>query len=65
MSTWSLEGLWQNLSLETIIVCTVVCCFPHDNTALKSLAKRLVQFVTARASLFTDHGVSGLPVRGK
>ena len=33
MLTSSLPGLLQNQSLETIIICTVVLCFPHNNNA--------------------------------
>ena len=31
MLIWSLQGLLQNQSLETIQVCIVVLCFPHNN----------------------------------
>ena len=31
----------------------------------KRLSQALVHFVTARASLFTDHKISGLPIRAK
>ena len=70
MLTWNLTGLLQNQSLETILICIVVC-FPRNNIAWihmcdeckRSNAKRLsqafVHFVTARASLFTDHKISG------
>ena len=74
----SLQSLLQNQSLETIQVCIVVLCFPHHNIAgihlydecTKSNAssvchKVFVHFVTARASLFTDHEISGLPIRAK
>ena len=30
----SLEGLMQNQSLETILVCIVVLCFPHNKIAV-------------------------------
>ena len=33
MLTSSLRGLLQNQSLETILVCIVVLCFPHNNIA--------------------------------
>ena len=33
MSTSSLQSLLQNQSLETILICNVVLCFPHDNIA--------------------------------
>ena len=31
----------------------------------KRLSHAFVHFVTARASLFTDHQISGLPIRAK
>ena len=75
----SLQGLLQNQSLETILVCIVVLIFPHDIIACihmcdeceeeikraKRLSQDSVHFVTARASLFTDHRISGLPIRAK
>ena len=61
MSILSLQGLLQNQNLETIPICIVVLCFPHDNIA----SQALVHFVTARVSLFTDHKISGLPIRAK
>ena len=33
MLTSSLRGLLQNQSLETILICMVVLCFPHHNIA--------------------------------
>ena len=33
MLTWSFQGLLQNQSLETILICIVVLCFPHNNIA--------------------------------
>ena len=72
----NLKGLLQNQSLETIQVCIVVLCFPHDNTGCfhmcdeckrtkraKLLSQALVRFVMARASLLTDHEISSLPIR--
>ena len=31
----------------------------------KRLSQAFVHYVTARASLFTDHTISGLPIRAK
>ena len=72
----SLQGLQQNQSLETILVCIVVLCFPHNNIASIHLydeckrsnapsvcLKMFSFFVKARASLFTDHKISDLPIR--
>ena len=74
----NLPGLLQNQSVETIQPFTVVLCFPHNNIAgihlydecMRSKApsicrKLLSNFVTARASLFTDHKISGLSIRAK
>ena len=33
MLTSNLQGLLQNQSLETILICNVVLCFPHNNIA--------------------------------
>ena len=33
MLTSSPQGLLQNQSLETILICNVVLCFPHNNIA--------------------------------
>ena len=74
----SFQGFPQNQNLETILICIVVRCFPHDNivwihscdeckrsNVLKSSSHALVHSVTARASLFTNHEMSGLPIRAK
>ena len=63
----------QILSLETILSCNAVLCFPQNSiacvmnvyaiTRAKRLSKHFVHFVTTRASLFTDHTISGLPTR--
>ena len=75
MLTSNLQGLLQNQSLETIQVCIAVLCFPHNNIACvhlydectisraKRLSQAFVHFVTARASLFADQKISGLPIR--
>ena len=75
MLTSSLPGLLQNQSLEKKLICNVVLCLPHDHVACihmcdecmrsheLSVCHMLVHFVTARASLFTDHGTLGLPIR--
>ena len=77
--TSSLQGLLQNQSLETILICSVVLCFPENNIACIHMCDECkrsnvpnvchmllsIYFVTARASLFTDHNKSGLPIRAK
>ena len=62
-------------SLEIVPVCIVVRCVPHDNIAdihlydectrlnAKRLSQDFVHFVTARASLLTDHKISRCPAR--
>ena len=63
----SLQGLLQNLSLETILVCIVVLCFPHNITAgihlydeckksnAPSVCHKILSIsLKARPSLFTD-----------
>ena len=72
------QDLLQNRSLETVPICIVWQCFPHDNIVCyhmcdmnvrdqtrESLSQALVHFVIDRASLFTDHRRSGLPIRAK
>ena len=73
----SLQGLPQSQSLETILICIVVLCYQHDNIAeftcvmnvrdqtRQRLSQDFVHFVTARASLFTDHKIASLPIRAK
>ena len=74
----SLQDLRQNQNPETILICIVVLYFPHDNIGwfhmcdesmrskgAKRLSHALVHLVIARASLFTDHEISGLPMRAK
>ena len=76
--TSSLQGLLQNQNVENIIlICIVVLCFPHamlfeftcvmnvrDQTR-QAFVTRFCHFVTARASLFTDHKISSLPISAK
>ena len=70
MLTSSRQGLLQNQSLETVPVCFVVLCNitcvmnGRDQTT-KRLSHAFVHIVTARASLFTDHNIAGLPIRAK
>ena len=71
------QDLPRSQSLERVPIYIVLQCFPHDNIigiqlceeCKRSKAKRLsqtfVHFVTARASLFTDHKISGPPIRAK
>ena len=72
----SLQGLLQNPNLETILICIVVLCFQHNNNAWihmcdeckKSNAPNVCHKLLSilwRASLFTDHKISGLPIRAK
>ena len=62
----NLQGFLQNQSLETMLFCIVVLCFPHNNMVgthlcdectrskrTNCLSQAYVHFVTARASLFT------------
>ena len=39
--------------------------YENQKRAKQRLSQALVQPVTARANVFTDHGVSGLPMRAK
>ena len=72
-SILSLQDPQQNRNLGTIPICNIALCFPHDNNAQihlcheykKSNESSEVHFVTARASLFTDHRMSGQPIRAK
>ena len=72
------QDLLQNRSLETVPACIVLQYYPHNNTVyihmcdeykkinrFRRLSQALVHFVIDRASLFTDHRISGLPVRAK
>ena len=74
----SLRDLLQNQSLEIIQVCIVVLCFPHNSIVgthlcdectrsnAPSVSHKLSSIcVTARASLHTDHKMSGLPIRAR
>ena len=74
----NLQDLPQSQSLETVPVCIVWQYYPHDNIVcihkydeyMKSidsgvLSHALVHFMIDRASLFTDHRISGLPIRSK
>ena len=70
------QDLPQNQSLETIPVCIVLQCYPHNNIVCihmyneceKSIDsgvchRPFVHFVMDRASFFTDHRISGRPIR--
>ena len=74
----SLQDLLQNQSLEIIQVYIAVLCFPHNSIVgihlcaqrkrskrFKSLSQGFVHLATARASIFTDHKMSGLPIRAR
>ena len=63
---------WNSPSLRCCAVFpTWQCCFDSlvwwisDIKRAKRLSQALVHLVTARASLFTDHRMSGLPMRAK
>ena len=69
----NLQDLQQSQSLETVPICIVVLCFPHENAACNHQWNECKRsnvldvchmlwsiFVIARASLLTDHRVSGL-----
>ena len=76
-SILSLQDLKQSQSPETVPTCIVVQCFPHDHIAYihlldeckksnePSLCHKLGSIWWLRASLFTDHGMYGLPIRAK
>ena len=71
------QDLPQNRSLETVPICIVLQYYPHSNTVCIHMCdecmnsieiivcQSLVHFVIHRASLFTDHRISGLPIRAK
>ena len=73
----NLQDLPRSQSLETVPICIVWQYFPHDNTVcihkydeyMKSInsgvSQALVHFVMDRASLFTDHRISGRPILAK
>ena len=78
MLTSSLQGLLPNQSLETIPVYIVLLCYQHNNIVcirkydecMKSIDSGVCHrlwsiFVMDLASLFTDHSISGLPIRAK
>ena len=73
-----LQDLLQNRSLETVPVlhCLPVlptwqyCLYSHvwwiyEINRFKGLPQALVHFVIDRANLFTDHKISGRPIRAK
>ena len=72
----NLQDLQRNQNLETVPVCIVWQYYPHDNIVcihkydeemnrFRRLSQALVHFVMDRASLFTDHRISGRPIRAK
>ena len=69
----NLQDLLQNQSLETVPVCIVLQYYPHDNIVcihmydeyMKSIDSGVCHRLWYRASLFTDHRTSGLPIRAK
>ena len=76
MYTSNLQDLLRSKSLETVPVCIVWQCYPHDNFVcihmcdeyVKSIdsgvfSLALVHFAIDRASLFADHEISGRPIR--
>ena len=77
MWTLNLQDLLQNQNLEIIPVDSVVLYFHmtilfelhvwwiYEINRFRRLWQALVLFVIDRASLFTDHRISGLPIRAK
>ena len=74
----NLQDLPRSQSLETVPVCIVWQYYPHDNIVcihmydeyMKSIDSGVCHrlwsiFVIDRASLFTDHKISGRPIRAK
>ena len=65
------EESWNNPNLHWAVFPTWQCSLnPHvwwmyEIKRAKRLSQVFVHFVTARASLFTDHKIAGLPVRAK
>ena len=77
-SILSLQDHRQSRNPGQIPICNAVLCFPHNNIAGIHLYdecaranapsvchKMLSIFMTVRASLFTDHRMSSLPMRAK
>ena len=72
----NLQDLQRNQNLETVPVC-IVCSITHmtilfvftsmieEMNRFRRLSQALVHFVMDRASLFTDHRISGRPIRAK
>ena len=58
----SLQDLPRSQSLETVPICIVAQCVTHDNFAGCTCMMN-VNLVTAQTSFFTDHKISGLPIR--
>ena len=80
LQTWilNLQDLPQNQSPETVPIYIAQQYYPRDNIVLHSLvwwiyeislfrrlSQALVHFVMDRASLFTDHNISGRPILAK
>ena len=75
----NLQDLQQNQSLEKALVCIVWQYYPHDKIVFIymydeymyeinrfwRLSQALLHFVMDRASLFTDHSISGRPILAK
>ena len=57
------------MSLKTVPARIVLQYHPHDNIKNikrnNRLSQTMVHFVIDRASLFTDHRISDLPIRAK
>ena len=68
---WIFKISLQNRSQETVPVCIVLQYYPHGMWWLyeinrsRRLSQALVHFVIDRASLFTDHKISGRPTLAK
>ena len=72
------QDLLQNRSLETVPACIVLQYYPHSNAvcihmcdecignqSIQALVTNFGPFCNDRASLFTEHRISGLPIRAK
>ena len=74
----NLQDLPRSQNLETVPICIVWQYYPNDNIVrihlydelfeinrFRRLSQALVHIVMDRASLFTDHKISGRPIRAK
>ena len=52
-------------SITHVTILSVVICVMKEIKRTKRLSQALVRLMTARASLFTEHRMLGLPIRAK